>query len=49
MGKFFYLVLPIIGTGTFVAYIFLRRSSVVDVPRIANDILTDLPDPEKAK
>lgn len=49
LGKIFYLALPIVGTGTLVAYILLRWNSVVDVRRVANAILDDLPDPDRAK
>ena len=46
---FFYTVLPVIGTGTLVAYLFLRRPSHNSPARMAGEALAELPDPDKAR
>ncbi|MQQ99076.1 tetratricopeptide repeat protein [Glaciimonas soli] len=40
---FFYIALPCIAVGTFILYVFLRHSSVVDAKKIAKNVLGDLP------
>ena len=42
-------VLPMVAIATFVAYIFLRKQATSDVAQGARDVLTELPDPEKAR
>jgi hypothetical protein len=46
---FFYTVLPIIAVGAFVAYLFLRRLTIVEPTTVAADVLSELPDPHKAR
>lgn len=49
IGLFYFVALPVLCAGTGVAYFMLRSSPAVDSSKIANDILEDLPDPEKAR
>ena len=49
IGLFYFFALPVLCTGTGVAYFMLRRIPIVDGSKIANEILEDLPDPEKAR
>lgn len=46
---FYYTLLPIIAVGAFVAYWFLRRSTIQEPARVAADVLSELPDPEKTR
>ncbi len=45
----FYTVMPILGVGTGVAFFFLRHKSGSDAAQEANEVLGDLPDPDKAR
>ena len=46
---FFYTLLPMITVGAFVAYLFLRRSTVREPTHAASDALSELPDPDKTR
>lgn len=46
---FFFAVLPTIAVATFVAYIFLRRSALYEPASAAAEVLSELPDPDKAR
>lgn len=46
---FFYTILPVLGTGSLVAFYFLRRASTVDAAQRANQLLEDLPDPDRTR
>lgn len=45
----FYTLLPIAAVGAFVAYLFLRRQVTTGCVSSANEILSELPDPHKAR
>ena len=45
----FYTLLPVIGTGCLVAYLFLRRPVHQNPVRAAGEALAELPDPDKAR
>jgi len=47
-GVVFYVVLPMVTVGTFVAYLFCRTSSFGKASEIARELLTAIPDPDKA-
>lgn len=49
IGVLYYTILPIIAVGSFVAYLFLRRSALRDPAEAAGEVLNDLPDPEKTR
>lgn len=49
LAVFFYIVLPSIGTGCLVAYLFLRHSVHHDPVNSAGEALAELPDPDKAR
>jgi hypothetical protein len=48
LGIFFYTAMPVLGCSGLVAYLFLRRSTLVDVHLIANEALSEIPDPVRA-
>lgn len=45
---FYFLFLPILGSVMITAYFFLRVFNPVDVAKLAQDALEDLPDPTKS-
>jgi len=47
LGIIFYLIFPLISIGTAVAYGFYRKYSLENVVDIAQDMLDELPDPER--
>lgn len=49
MGITYFVAFPAIGLSCMVAYMMLRRNSIVDVTRTATEILDELPDPEKTR
>lgn len=49
LAIFFYSVLPVVGTGALVAYLFLRHPVHQSPARISSDALNELPDPDKAR
>jgi hypothetical protein len=49
LAIFFYTVLPCIGTGCLVAYLFLRHSVHHNPVNSAGEALAELPDPDKAR
>lgn len=49
IGLVYFVAFPVICTGTGVAYFMMRRNSIVDASKVAEDILEDLPDPEKTR
>lgn len=48
-GMFFYALLPALGAGTGVAYLFQRARHFSDPQRVMREVLEDLPDPEVAR
>ncbi len=46
---FYYTVLPIVGVSSLVGYFLLRRRSQSDAHRIAADVLSELPDPDRTR
>lgn len=42
-------IAPIIAASAFVAYFFLRRTALNDPARVACDLLTELPDPDRTR
>jgi hypothetical protein len=46
-GIGFYVVLPMVAVGTFVAYLFCRTHSFGKAADIAREVLTEIPDPDK--
>lgn len=49
MWIFYFSVVPVFGVATLVAYLFLRRNEVQSASKIAEEVLTDLPDPRNTK
>ena len=49
LALFFYTILPVVGTGSLVAYFFLRRPEHQNPVRAAGEALAELPDPDKAR
>jgi amino acid transporter len=45
----FYTLMPIVGVGSGVAFFFLRHKSGSDAVQEADEVLADLPDPDKAR
>lgn len=50
-GKYlvFFTILPVVAIGAFVAYLFLRHQRESGASNIAQSVLSELPDPEKAQ
>ncbi len=48
-AKIFYLILPIIAVGAGVAYVMLRHLVPQAASSVAQDVLEDLPDPDRTK
>lgn len=46
---FFFVALPVVGTGTAVAYFFKRKEAGPDASTVAGEVLEDLPDPGKTR
>ena len=46
---FFFTILPIIAVAAFVAYLFLRRSTLKESSEIGGEVLAELPDPAKTR
>jgi hypothetical protein len=49
LGVLFYAMMPAVFTGCAVGYLLTRRSSTLETSSVARDILTELPDPDRAK
>lgn len=49
LAVIYYIVLPVIGTGSLVAYLFLRHLDYQNPARSAREALSELPDPDKAR
>ena len=49
LAMFFYSLLPIVAVGTFVAYLFLRRLTIREPAGAASEVLSELPNPDKAR
>jgi hypothetical protein len=47
-GVVFFVILPMIGVGSGVAYVTLRHFGLRATQHIAEDILNDLPDPDRS-
>lgn len=47
-GVVFFVILPMVAVGSGVAYGMLRRFSLRDTQHVAEDILNDLPDPDRS-
>ena len=47
-GIVFYVLLPMVAVGSFVAYLFCRTTSFGQASEIAKEVLMELPDPDKA-
>lgn len=48
-ATFFYTLLPIVAVGAFVAYLFLRHSTIRDPSNATAEVLSELPDPDKTR
>jgi len=46
-GIIFYVILPMVAVGSFVAYLFYRAISFSKASEIARDVLAELPDPDE--
>lgn len=46
---FFYTIMPVLGVGSGVAFLFLRKKPSVDAAADANEVLRELPDPDKTR
>jgi hypothetical protein len=49
LGLLYFVAFPVVCAGTSVAYFMLRKNSILDASKAANELLEDLPDPEKAR
>ena len=49
MWKFYFAIVPLVGSSLLVAYFLLRRNEVQSATRIAKAVLADLPDPCNTK
>lgn len=49
IGLIYFVALPVLCAGTGVAYFMLRSTPAIESSKIGNEILQDLPDPEKAR
>jgi len=47
-GVAFYVILPMVAVGAFVAYLFCRTDSFGKAANIAREVLADIPDPNEA-
>jgi hypothetical protein len=46
-GIIFFVILPMVAVGSFVAYLFNRTTSLSNASEIAREVLQELPDPDK--
>lgn len=46
-GVIFYILCPIIATGTFVSYIFIRKSSIKDINELVENVEEYIPNPDR--
>lgn len=49
LSLLFNTLLPMIGAASFVAYLFLRHTALVNPSKLAFDLLSELPDPDKTR
>lgn len=47
LGIILYIICPVIGSSTFIAYLFLRGNSIRDINELVKDIEEYIPDPDK--